>query len=65
MTPGPEPGLILSWHAEQMADDRDRERENAQRVDQVEAGCAVHRDQQPDRNLAADPPLECGDGESG
>jgi hypothetical protein len=36
MTPGPELGLILSWHTEQTADDRDREREG-QHVDQVEA----------------------------
>jgi hypothetical protein len=40
MSPGPELGLILSGHTEQMADDRDREREG-QRVDQVEAGPPV------------------------
>lgn len=46
-----------------MADDRDREREG-QRVDQVEAGCAVRGRQQPDRDFA-DPRLESGDGPRG
>ena len=40
MSPDPELGLILGGHTEQMADDRDGEREG-QPVDQVEAGLPV------------------------
>ena len=59
LAPGPELGLIFSRHAEQMADDRDRERQG-QSVDQVEAGCAVGCRQQPAGDVA-DPRLESGD----